>query len=852
MAEAAMVVPRASPSPSTAAARPSALSVLPYDRVEGCDWELRAPAPSPQLPGGPPADAASTMRDYLFLGVRVDSAGGDHPAPGHLQCEYAPLVSPRSAERGPLLGKPGREDCAERQRGGGGAGRPHWSSDCVERDCYAEMMDDLIRLVNGEDTTSCGFIAGGIGISVLTLGIYAVMKRRLVPPGELGLVICSGKPRLLRPGAHYITETDAIFQYLIPMASSRRVRPLPQDHPVVYIISVREGEIGGAYRADGTYVRFETGRHVLQSAMYTDPVVKSLVEPVVTVGPLTILRVDKGCLGGAYDADGGFVKLDPGKYVLHARDFRDVVLIDPSQVNKPVVRLGPLTVLRVDDGTVGAAYDRKGVYRGFGPGVHTLHDQEWRQVQRLEAKDLSKAIVRLGPLTILRVDEGTLGGAYDARGEFRKFGPGAYYLHDASWRMVQRLEAAQLNKPLVRLGPLTILRVDDGFIGGAYKNGHFVLFEPPCVQVLHDLEYRDVAIVRRTVLKPAQLGPHTVVTVQEGFRGVAFRDGELLILQPGHHILEPREVFQKYVSMQQHVDVLRELTITTNDGINMTVRGVITYQACDAEKAAVAVEDLKASVHEQAEIVLSRVCRSYSREDLMPSVSTEGDRLEAESERTGESLSAVHDKIKHVYRQIHEQSMGCLSSIFSAWGIHAISVDVESFTIIDKAVKANISSIALSRIEAQAAEAVRRKELKDAEAEAKKMQLQAQTQAQAVRQKAEAEGDALLVHARADAQAATLRAEAEAGGMKMRGDGEAESMKMLGEAKAESLRRVAAALCAEGGDACMRMQVAQDYIREFGQVAGKSNTMIIPDDPNNVGAFVARALGISSAVRLEH
>ena len=74
--------------------------------------------------------------------------------------------------------------------------------------------------------------------------------------------------------------------------------------------------------------------------------------------------------------------------------------------------------------------------------------------------------------------------------------------------------------------------------------------------------------------------------------------------------------------------------------------------------------------------------------------------------------------------------------------------------------------------------------------------------------------------------------------------GRAQEILLVAEATAQGLAKVAEVINLPGGTEAMNLKVAQQYIEEFGNLAKKNNTMIIPADMANMGAMVATATEI--------
>jgi regulator of protease activity HflC (stomatin/prohibitin superfamily) len=71
--------------------------------------------------------------------------------------------------------------------------------------------------------------------------------------------------------------------------------------------------------------------------------------------------------------------------------------------------------------------------------------------------------------------------------------------------------------------------------------------------------------------------------------------------------------------------------------------------------------------------------------------------------------------------------------------------------------------------------------------------------------------------------------------------GEAEAILAVATATAEGLRRVAEAVSAAGGREAMQLRVAEDYVRQFGNLARASNTLVVPANLSDIASMIALA-----------
>ena len=69
-------------------------------------------------------------------------------------------------------------------------------------------------------------------------------------------------------------------------------------------------------------------------------------------------------------------------------------------------------------------------------------------------------------------------------------------------------------------------------------------------------------------------------------------------------------------------------------------------------------------------------------------------------------------------------------------------------------------------------------------------------------------------------------------------EGKAKEILLVAEAQATGITKVAEALSGKGGVESVNMQLAQQYLKEFGNLAKTNNTMIIPSDLANVAGVI--------------
>lgn len=126
--------------------------------------------------------------------------------------------------------------------------------------------------------------------------------------------------------------------------------------------------------------------------------------------------------------------------------------------------------------------------------------------------------------------------------------------------------------------------------------------------------------------------------------------------------------------------------------------------------------------------------------------------------------------------------------------------------------------------------------------------------------RAEREKRALIAESEGDRQAKINRAEGEkqeaiarSEGEKMKrineAEGRSQEILLVAQAQATGIERVATAISAKGGSEAVNMQLAQQYLNEFGKMAKVNNTMIIPSDLANVAGILKAATSIVKEVK---
>ena len=120
-------------------------------------------------------------------------------------------------------------------------------------------------------------------------------------------------------------------------------------------------------------------------------------------------------------------------------------------------------------------------------------------------------------------------------------------------------------------------------------------------------------------------------------------------------------------------------------------------------------------------------------------------------------------------------------------------------------------------------------------------QMRAEREKRAVILTSEGQRDAAINEAEGDKQQVIKASEARKQQQINEAEGEASAILAVASATAEGIRQVAEAIKQPGGVEATQLRVAEHYVTQFGQLAQKSTTMIVPASMSDVAGMVAMA-----------
>jgi len=182
------------------------------------------------------------------------------------------------------------------------------------------------------------------------------------------------------------------------------------------------------------------------------------------------------------------------------------------------------------------------------------------------------------------VSDGHIKLGEDGEGGYLIFGPGVHFLAQP-FMSVQNNEIP-LTQTEIQWGDRTIVTVNQGYIGYAEDMGQPVLLPPG----LHEWRSSTLKFIKMVDLNNAfvKLGPLTVLTVDEGYSAITQNNGAQAVLAGGQtHLLTHRNwKFEKFMSEKIQTDELQRIEATSADNVMMHTDATVVWRVTDVLAAA--------------------------------------------------------------------------------------------------------------------------------------------------------------------------------------------------------------------------------------------------------------------------
>ena len=295
-----------------------------------------------------------------------------------------------------------------------------------------------------------------------------------------------------------------------------------------------------------------------------------------------------------------------------------------------------------------------------------------------------------------------------------------------------------------------------------------------------------VAVLAITILRK------TAVVVPQQSAYIVQRLGKYhSTLNAGFHILLPfvESVAYRESLKESAVDIPEQVCIT-KDNVQVGIDGVLYLQVLDAARASYGISDYHFAISQLAQTTLRS---EIGKIDL---------------DRTFEERSTINSNV------VNE-----LDKATEPWGV--------------KVLRYEIKNINPPRDIIQAME----------------KQMRAEREKRAVILASEGERDAKINQAEGEKQRVIKESEAAKQRQINEAAGQAEAILAVATATAEGLRRVAESVSTQGGREAMQLRVAEEYVRQFGNLARTGNTLVVPANLSDVAGMVALATKVFDQAR---
>ncbi len=281
----------------------------------------------------------------------------------------------------------------------------------------------------------------------------------------------------------------------------------------------------------------------------------------------------------------------------------------------------------------------------------------------------------------------------------------------------------------------------------------------------------------------------TVVVVPQQSIYVLERLGKYAgTLEAGFHVLMPFvDVIRYRHSLKETALDIPEQICITRDNVQVGVDGVLYLKVMDAERASYGISNYVFAISQLAQTTLRS---EIGKLDL---------------DKTFEERSTINIAV-----------VGEIDKATEPWGVKVLRYEIRNI---------NPPRDVL---------------------EAMEKQMRAEREKRARILESEGFRDAAINNAEGEKQKTIKGSEARKLQQINEAEGQAEATLSVATANAEAIRRVASAIKEPGGYEAVQMRVAEDYVKQFGNLAKKNNTMILPSNLADVASVMTTAM---SAIR---
>jgi regulator of protease activity HflC (stomatin/prohibitin superfamily) len=264
-------------------------------------------------------------------------------------------------------------------------------------------------------------------------------------------------------------------------------------------------------------------------------------------------------------------------------------------------------------------------------------------------------------------------------------------------------------------------------------------------------------------------------------------------LDAGFHILTPfvDVIRYKHSLKENAIDIPAQICIT-RDNVQVQVDGVLYMRVLNPERASYGISDYSFAITQLAQTTLRS---EMGKIDL--------------------------DKTFEERTNINTQVVTELDKATEPWGVKVMRYEIRNITP-----PADILA-------------------------AMEKQMRAEREKRAVILTSEGTRDAAINTAEGDKQQVIKASEATKQQRINEAEGQASAILSIATATAEGLRRVAEAIKIDGGHEAMQLRVAEQYVTQFGELAKKTTTLVLPANAADIAGMIALATSVVNGTRPE-
>lgn len=210
-----------------------------------------------------------------------------------------------------------------------------------------------------------------------------------------------------------------------------------------------------------------------------------------------------------------------------------------------------------------------------------------RGTSSMESSSLMQCVTCNGCCCLMQffvVNSGCIRKGVHSNGEYIFYGEGVHVIASPF------ISLAGPNVPLTEAaivhGPRAVITVDQGFVGLAMDRGQPVLLPPGLHQWNSPtMEWKELIDLSTSMIR---LGPYTLITVDEGYSAVTQDNGQQKILEGGRaYMLTHRNwKFEKFITQKLQTNDVGPITVTTGDNVPLETTATVNWRIEDVVLAA--------------------------------------------------------------------------------------------------------------------------------------------------------------------------------------------------------------------------------------------------------------------------